>query len=118
MSITLHRTDNGDRIDVGDEVTLTHKGATITATVTDLEPPEPESWGCVHLKDASGKQFNCPEDALGAEWIGRDGQPVRFDADPSDREDFDSGRWTREDTESMERGPDLPRYNDAGEPCW
>lgn len=116
MSITLHRTTDGEQIVVGDEVTVTHKGATITATVIELEPPEPDSWGCVHLKDASGKQFHCPEDALGAEWIGPDGQPVSFDADLNDREDFDSGRWTREDTESMERGRDLPLYNDAGEP--
>lgn len=43
---------------------------------------------------------------------------MRIEAANADDDDFHSGRWTREDTESMERGRDLPRYNDAGEPMF
>jgi hypothetical protein len=87
----------------------------VTLTVTELEFPDPEFTGCVHLKGADGKEFHCDADAIGADWF-YNGQPIKWDSEQSDREDFDSGRWTQADTDSMERGPDGPYFNEAGEP--
>jgi hypothetical protein len=109
--INLIRTDDGTGITAGDEVTLNG----VTLTVTELEFPDPEFTGCVHMKDADGKESHCDASDLGAEWF-YNGQPIKWDSEQSDREDFDSGRWTRADTESMERGPDGPYFNEAGEP--
>lgn len=108
---TLNRTDDGTRLGAGDEVTI--NGA--TATITELEYPDPEFTGCVHLKDASGKEFHCDASDLGADWC-HNGQPIQWDSSHADREDYESGRWTQADTDSMERGRDLPMVNDAGEP--
>lgn len=109
----LVRKSDGSAITAGDEVTV--RG--ITATVVELEFPDPEFCGCVHLKGADGKEFSCSDDELEAQFVRNDGQPYTF-GDFDDREEFDSGRWTAEDTASMERGRDLPFYNDAGEPCY
>lgn len=104
-------TTSGHAINVGDEVTAYGH----TRTVAELEPPEPGFYGCVHLAPTEQRLSpTCPVEAIGAEWH-YDGQPYRFDVDLADSEDFDSGRWTQEDTDSMERGRDLPMRNDAGE---
>lgn len=105
----------GDTITAGDEITLTVRGIAITATVDELEPPDPEFCGCIHYTAADGKKATCAAEELSADWH-YNGQPMTWDREQSDREDFDSGRWTQADTDSMERGRDLPIYNDAGEP--
>lgn len=110
----LIRAATGEPICAGDAITVNGPDGGIPATVTELEPPEPEFCGCVHYLTATGKEGNCSGESLGAEWH-FDGQPFQHDAELDDREAFDSGRWTREDTESMERGRDLPLRNEAGE---
>jgi hypothetical protein len=109
-------TTSGHGISVGDDVTLNGD----TLKITELEAPEPGFCGCIHLIDAAGKESTCEAEDAGAEWH-YDGQPYRPnyagpDADELDgREDFNSGRWTQADTDSMEAGPDLPMRNEAGE---
>lgn len=112
---TLFMTNSDEEITVGSTITVPGRDGSFSATVTELEPPDPEFGGCVHYRDADGKDGHCSGESLGAEWL-YDGQPVRWDSSAADREAFDSGRWTDEDTASMERGRDLPIYNDAGEP--
>jgi len=107
--------DGGELVNVGDTITVEGRNGPFEATVTELEVPEPDFGGCVHYRDTAGKDGHCSGESLGAEWY-FDGQPVRWDSEADDREAFDSGRWTAEDTASMERGRDLPTFNDAGEP--
>jgi hypothetical protein len=106
----LVRTDDGEPISVGDTVTVND----CARVVADLEPPEPEFVGCVHLVPMPHQRSTCSPEAIGAQWL-HDGQPVRFEADHDEREAFDSGRWTQADTDSMEAGRDLPMRNEAGE---
>ena len=106
----LVRADDGAPITVGDAVTAWGR----PYTVAELEAPEPDFCGCVHLTDRDGKRKNFPAEDIGAEWFYA-GQPYRPDAELADREDFDSGRWTQADTDSMEAGRDLPMRNEAGE---
>lgn len=47
-------------------------------------------------------------------FVGFDSAMREMDCDSSNGDDDDGG-WTREDEESMNRGPDLPIRNDAGE---
>jgi|GEM_PF-4751033 len=105
----LIRADDGEPISVGDTVTV--RG--VARVVAELETPEPEDVGCVHLVPVSGERDTCSPDAIGAEWF-YDGARYEW-PDVDGREDFDSGRWTQADTDSMERGRDLPLRNDAGE---
>ena len=110
---TLFMIDSDEEITVGSTITVPGLGGSFTGTVTELEPPEPEFGGCVHYTDPDGKDRTCSGESLGAQWL-YDGEPLPLD-DISDREAFDSGRWTQEDTDSMERGRDLPMRNEAGE---
>jgi hypothetical protein len=104
----LVRADDGAPITVGDTVTV--RG--VACTVTELEAPEPDFCGCVHLT-SGGKESTCAAEDIDAQWF-YEGQPYR--PEPyDDREDFDSGRWTQADTDSMEAGRDLPLRNEAGE---
>jgi hypothetical protein len=107
-------TDSGEVIGVGSTITVLGLGGPFAATVTELETPEPDFGGCVHYTDPDGKPRTCSGESLGAEWH-YDGQPHRWDSTESDRDAFDSGHWTQEDTASMERGRDLPMRNEAGE---
>lgn len=111
---TLNNAESGDEIHVGDEITVSiGDGKTICATMTEFEPPEPEFAGCVHYRLPDGKDDFCHPEDIGAEFLAPDGRPYRWDHNGHD--DFNEGGWTREDTESMERGRDLPMTNDAGE---
>lgn len=105
----LVRADDGEPIAVGDTVTVSG----IACIVTELETPEPDFCGCVHLT-SGGKTSTLPVEAIDAQWFYA-GQPYRWDAELDEREEFESGRWTQEDTDSMERGRDLPLRNEAGE---
>lgn len=102
-----------DLLVVGDEVT--HNGE--SATITAIEQPEHDFAGCVHLKRANGSEFDCAPESFGAQWSGWgyvDGVYMGDDG-REDRDAYESGGWTQDDTESMERGRDLPLRNDDGE---
>ena len=108
-------TDSGEEIAAGSTITIQGLSRTFSGVVTELEPPEADFCGCVHYRDPAGKDRTCSGESLGAQWH-YDGELVRWDSEEADREAFDSGRWTAADTESMERGRDLPMRNEAGEP--
>lgn len=111
---TVHNLESGEQIRIDDEITVSLRdGSTITATLIEIEPPEPEFGGCVHYRLPDGKEDFCHVEDIGAQFIMPDGRPYRYNA--ADHDDPAEGGWTREDTESMERGRDLPLTNDAGE---
>lgn len=67
------------------------------------------------------KKRQCPypeaSDAFG-DWMkgwNTAAREIDSECDGDDREDFDSGRWSDDDTRSMEAGRDLPMRNEAGE---
>lgn len=111
---TLNNAETGEEICAGEEITVPLRGGgTSPAIMTEFEPPEPDFTGCVHYRLPDGKEDFCHPEDIGAEFRAPDGRPFRWDT--NDRDDFNEGGWTREDTESMERGRDLPLTNDAGE---
>ncbi|MEM8515194.1 hypothetical protein RCH14_004554 [Massilia sp. MP_M2] len=111
---TLNNAESGEEIDVGDEITVQLRGGkTLPATVTMLEPPDPTFGGCVHYRLADGKEDFCHAEDIGAQFCAPDGSPYRWDG--INHDENAEGGWTREDTESMERGRDLPLTNDVGE---
>lgn len=103
-------------IAVGDEITVPLRSDQKSAAiVTEFEHPDPEFAGCIHYRLPDGGHGTCHPADIGAHWLDNNGKPYDFEPVDNSHEEYMSGRWTAEDTASMERGRDLPPRNEAGE---